>query len=160
MATKTKNYALTKPAETEAADIAVVNVNMDILDTELKKTNDALSDKSPSDHNHDNRYFTESEINQNVLIYQPRYLFDVVVDILNWQDGSTVVPNFPYAKNVPLAGVTINDSCITSPSDVTSDLGILALQNDSYAGGITLYSREIPKVNLEFNMIRIERVKA
>lgn len=37
MATKTTNYNLTKPAYDEDADIAVINKNMDIIDTKMKE---------------------------------------------------------------------------------------------------------------------------
>lgn len=41
MATKTTNYNLTKPAYDEDADIAVINKNMDIIDTKMKEIEDA-----------------------------------------------------------------------------------------------------------------------
>ena len=40
MATKTTNYGLAKPEYSEAADISVINANMDTLDAELKKVSD------------------------------------------------------------------------------------------------------------------------
>lgn len=42
MATTTTNFKLTKPAGTEAPDIAVINTNMDKIDTELKKAQDQV----------------------------------------------------------------------------------------------------------------------
>ena len=41
MATKTTNYNLTKPAYDEDADIAVINKNMDIIDTKMKEIEEA-----------------------------------------------------------------------------------------------------------------------
>ena len=41
MATKTTNYNLTKPAYDEDADIAVINKNMDIIDTKMKEIENA-----------------------------------------------------------------------------------------------------------------------
>ncbi|MFV0552282.1 MAG: hypothetical protein ACK5L6_10245 [Anaerorhabdus sp.] len=159
MAKTTENYALIKPDYGDAADIAVINSNMDIIDGELKNQAEAINTKAPADHNHDDQYYTEMEIDSKVISYQARYFFDVTADTSNWQSGSTVVPNFPYTKNIALAEVTPNDVCIMSLSDVSDELGILAIQNDSYAGGVTIYAREIPSVALKFNVIRVEKVK-
>ena len=41
MATKTTNYNLVKPAYDEDADIAVINKNMDIIDTKMKEIEEA-----------------------------------------------------------------------------------------------------------------------
>lgn len=41
MATKTTNYNLTKPAYDEDADIAVINKNMDIIDSKMKEIENA-----------------------------------------------------------------------------------------------------------------------
>lgn len=41
MATKTTNYGLAKPAYDEDADIAVINNNMDIIDTKMKEIENA-----------------------------------------------------------------------------------------------------------------------
>lgn len=48
MAEKTTNYNLSKPADNETADIASINGNMDILDTELKKNADEVSQLNDS----------------------------------------------------------------------------------------------------------------
>lgn len=75
MSTKTTNYNLTKPDGTENADIDVINVNMDIIDSELKETNDTVSehytmlyevytampDKADKNHTHSN-YATKTDL--------------------------------------------------------------------------------------------------
>lgn len=75
MATKTTNYNLTKPSGTENADINVINANMDIIDSELKETNDTVSehytmlyevyttmpDKADKNHTHSN-YATKTDL--------------------------------------------------------------------------------------------------
>ncbi|MEG0416387.1 MAG: hypothetical protein RR565_09640 [Erysipelothrix sp.] len=159
MAKITENYSLIKPDYGDAADIAIINANMDTVDEELKNQAEAINKKSPNDHAHDDRYYAGTEMASKVIAYQPRYIFDVTVDTTNWQSGSTVIPNFPYAKNVELMEVTSQDVCITAPSDATNELGVLAIQNDSYEGGMTIYAREIPNTELIFNVIRVEKVK-
>lgn len=42
MATKTENLGLTKPEETDAPDISVINGNMDILDSKVKEALDSV----------------------------------------------------------------------------------------------------------------------
>lgn len=44
MATQTTNYKFTKPALSEPADIAVINTDLDLIDTTLKKVEDAIPD--------------------------------------------------------------------------------------------------------------------
>ena len=43
MATTTTNYGLSKPAYADAADVAVLNSNMDIVDRELKSVSDTAA---------------------------------------------------------------------------------------------------------------------
>lgn len=42
MATQTTNYKFTKPALSEPADIAVINTDLDLIDTALKKVEDSV----------------------------------------------------------------------------------------------------------------------
>ena len=43
MATTTTNYGLTKPAYDDVADVGVINSNMDIIDEQIKKNEDGIS---------------------------------------------------------------------------------------------------------------------
>ena len=69
----TKNYGLTKPLPEEFYDVNVQNDNMDIIDQELKKKYDPDNKPTPEDvgaapktHYHDDRYYTQSQIDEKV----------------------------------------------------------------------------------------------
>lgn len=65
MANYTKNYNLLKPLKTEKADISIINRNMDEIDSVLKSISQTVA--SNANHNHDSRYYTESEIDDKLL---------------------------------------------------------------------------------------------
>ena len=46
MSTQTPNYGLTKPTYPEPADVAVINGNMDIIDTQMKANEDGIGSVS------------------------------------------------------------------------------------------------------------------
>lgn len=48
MSTNTTNYNLVKPDYSEAADVAVINGNMDIIDTQLKSVSNVANAAAPS----------------------------------------------------------------------------------------------------------------
>lgn len=51
MATTTSNYKLTKPAYTDTPDIAVINTNMDTIDTQLKTVANAATNATNAVNN-------------------------------------------------------------------------------------------------------------
>jgi hypothetical protein len=71
MPNMTENYGLKKPLAEEFYDVNVQNENMEIIDRELKKKYDPDNKPTPDDlgaspktHNHDDRYYTEEEVNK------------------------------------------------------------------------------------------------
>lgn len=72
----TTNIGLKKPDYTDAVDIAIINGNMDTLDTKIQEVKQQIEDIDvswsgisgkpstfpPSSHTHDDRYYTETEI--------------------------------------------------------------------------------------------------
>ena len=70
MSTTTNKYNLVKPQLTDSADITAMNVNWDKLD-EVLSTKYGTDNKpkasdvgaAPSNHTHDDRYYTETEVN-------------------------------------------------------------------------------------------------
>ena len=63
MATNTTNYNLVKPDSNDYIDIGVINGNMDIIDTQLKNID---TNKASVNHNHDDKYYTETEIDSKL----------------------------------------------------------------------------------------------
>lgn len=76
----TSNYKFKKPIfDKDTADIRVINENFDIADEEIKKINDALEKKADPNHTHDDRYYTESEIDMKFKNFCPYAVGDVYV---------------------------------------------------------------------------------
>lgn len=83
MSSKTTNYNLTKPDKLDYYDIQTQNDNMDLIDAALKDLNDTKatkvvvnsikdsvtaleSNKANTNHTHDERYYTETEVNDKL----------------------------------------------------------------------------------------------
>lgn len=87
MATTTTNLGLTKPAYADDADIAVINGNMDILDTKIGAVgNTDLQSQVTT-------------LNSNTVKYQTP-----TSDANTFLDGITIVSNPSGISNIPVAG--------------------------------------------------------
>ena len=99
------------------------------LNTDLAAANTALQGKAPSDHNHDSRYYTESEVN-NLLgslgPFDPR-TSKIVIDsgYMILEKGSRLAyKTVIFEKNIHqfMPFLIYNDSCFNCPVDLTSSI--------------------------------------
>ncbi len=99
------------------------------LNTDLAAANTALQSKAPSDHNHDSRYYTESEVN-NLLgslgPFDPR-TSKIVIDsgYMILEKGSRLAyKTVIFEKNIHqfMPFLIYNDSCFNCPVDLTSSI--------------------------------------
>ncbi|WII07048.1 hypothetical protein PED39_05520 [Methanomassiliicoccales archaeon LGM-RCC1] len=115
MSTSTTNYNLTKPASGEAADISVINTNMDTIDTTMKSISDTASGKGNAE-----------------LIFTSK-------TASSWSSDNTY-PDYPYRCAIACTGVTANDVAQVTFAIDDAVSGDLAPVCQTYSGGVYIYS--------------------
>ena len=72
MSILTNFLKLVKPEKNDYVDVEEhISKNYDIIDEEIKKVNDAVEKKADPNHTHDDRYYTESEIDMKFKNFCP-----------------------------------------------------------------------------------------
>lgn len=130
MANSTIYYNLTKPIKTETADIDVINNNMDKIDSALKTIADTAS--SNSTHNHDNRYYTESEI--DIKLGSKANISDIPKSISELTNDASYIVNSDL-KNVAFTGsytdLSNKPTIPNKTSQLTNDSGFKTTDNNT-----------------------------
>ena len=128
MSTSTTNYNLTKPASGEAADISVINTNMDTIDTTMKSISDTASGKGNAE-----------------LIFTSK-------TASSWASDSTY-SDFPYRCAVACTGVTASDvaEVVFNVDDAVS--GNYAPVCQTYAGGVYIYSSASDSITIPMILV-------
>lgn len=90
MATQTTNYGLKKPAYTDAADISVINENMDVIDAKMKEIDDKAG--SGGGGGSSVSYSTEEQAVGTWIDGKPMYQKTITVSNVNPSNGSASVP--------------------------------------------------------------------
>lgn len=139
MSSKTTNYNLNKPDQSEYYDIQVQNDNMDLIDAALKDLNDTKatkvvvnsikesvtaleSNKSNTNHTHDDRYYTETEVNDKLAAKAEKVHGHTKSDISDFPaslpangGNADTVGGFTVKTNVP-ADAKFTDTVYSHPS--------------------------------------------
>ena len=78
MSILTNFLKLVKPEKNDYVDVEEhISKNYDIIDEEIKKVNDAVEKKADPNHTHDDRYYTESEIDMKFKNFCPYQIGDI-----------------------------------------------------------------------------------
>lgn len=107
MATKTPNYGLTKPADTDFYDVKVFNDNADIVDRELKSTAEAL------------------DTVRNATMYYGKCLNDVLA-----ANKTVNCPGFILAVGVRIAVTFTPNHAVASPTLNVENTGAYPIYKD------------------------------
>ena len=147
MANYTKNYNLIKPLKTEKADISVINANMDEIDSVMKTISQTVS--SNANHNHDSRYYTESEIDDKLsnkanIADIPTKVSDITNNlnyVTNYEMKNYAQPSGNYVNREELGYVAFTDSYTdlenkpfipSKTSELINDAGFKTTDNNTW----------------------------
>lgn len=167
MANYTKNYNLLKPLKTEKADVSIINGNMDEIDLILKSISETVS--SNANHNHDGRYYTESEINDKLLAKAS--LADIPTKVskltndLNYVTSNEMKnyaqPSGNYINREELGYVAFTNSYSdlnnkpnipSKTSELENDAGFLTKANSEVAYNLGVSSRNATNGNVKIKL--------
>lgn len=141
MANSTANYNLLKPLKTEKADIQIINNNMDKIDAAMKSISQTVT--SNASHNHDDRYYTEAEVDDK--LFRKANVNDIpkkVSELSN--DSNYVTDNGMKSYAQPIGDYAINSSLSTVALSIPSKTSQLINDNDF----VSLENGKIPSTVL------------
>lgn len=170
----TTNKNLAKPTENETYDLATVNENMDKIDAALKTNDDAItqlnenkankdhthkwsaitekpSSFTPASHTHDDRYYTESEINTKMNAKLDKSLIKKTTI-------TTTTPNWTNLFNMDRI---ILSAVVTSTSNGTTNYKVDLYYNKDAKGTVAKILNESGQVapngtyNIEIRYINL-----
>lgn len=87
---------------------------------------------------------------------------NITVPVASWAANSThatIAESYPFQSLVSVAGITANSVVDIQPSQAFSDLGILALVNNSVEGGVYIYASEKPTVDQIIDHLQFRTAK-
>ena len=152
MATHTTNYKLTKPASGEAADISVINSNMDTIDATMKSISDTANSKqSALTFDTAPTSGSSNPVTSNG-IYQALQNAGGAVIYTNKTASSwtadTTYEDFGYRCAIAISGVTASDVAEVIFDTEQAMSGDYAPVCQTYAGGVYIYSADNASISI------------
>lgn len=95
----------------------------------------------------------QSELDSKHLVYT-----DIIVPKTAGWTTSTTITGYGYEYTIALTGMTADYTAELFPTQETNDEGVLSVECETTAGGITIYASAIPETCM-FNLILATKVK-